>query len=159
MSDYLSNGFYNTSLPSWAFNPNAQNSIMTNQLGTTQSDAWFPVDLSSSSSGSDWTWGTGTGIGTGTGTDSSSGIQLGWNTQTLGTAIQGLSALGNLWNAWQSNSLAKKQYNLAKEAYETNMSNSIKSYNTALTDRIRARAAMETGDSSAYDDYLEENKL
>lgn len=86
-------------------------------------------------------------------------IGLGFNAPTLGLGIGALSALGNLWGGYQASRLANKQYNLAKEAYRTNLANSIQSYNTALTDRIRARAAMETGDKYAYDDYLNENKL
>lgn len=86
-------------------------------------------------------------------------IGFGFNMPTLELGIKGLSALGNLWSGYQANKMAQRQYDLAKEAYQTNLANSIKSYNTALTDRIRARAAMETGDKNAYDSYLEENKL
>ena len=90
---------------------------------------------------------------------SSNEVGFGFNMPTLELGIKGLSALGNLWSGYQANKMAQRQYDLAKEAYQTNLANSIKSYNNALTDRIRARAAMETGDKNAYDSYLEENKL
>lgn len=103
-------------------------------------------------------FGSSSNSGTSTGTNQDQ-IGFGFNMPTLALGIRGLSALGNLWSGFQANKMAQKQYNLAKEAYQTNLANSIKSYNTALTDRIRARAAMETGDRNAYDDYLNENKL
>ena len=120
------------------------------------------TDLSGSEYGSSGNWFSNlfgrSNSDTNTGTNQAQ-VGFGFNMPTLALGIQGLSALGNLWSGFQANKMAQKQYNLAKEAYQTNLANSIKSYNTALTDRIRARAAMETGDRNAYDDYLNENKL
>lgn len=78
--------------------------------------------------------------------------------QGFGFAMQGLQALGNLWGMIQQNKMAKAQLALQKEAYETNMNNTIKTYNTALSDRINARMTMEgrPGDAKGY---LEENRL
>jgi hypothetical protein len=67
--------------------------------------------------------------------------QGGWNTDTLQTGFQGLATLGNLWGAFQGNKLARKQLSLATDAYNTNLTNQIKSYNTQLEDRIRGRHA------------------
>ena len=68
-----------------------------------------------------------------------SGSDLGWNMGTLNTGFKGLATLGNLWGAFQGNKLARKQLSLATDAYNTNLTNQIKSYNTSLEDRIRSR--------------------
>lgn len=67
------------------------------------------------------------------------GSDIGWNRGTLQTGLQGLSTIGNLWGAFQGNKLARKQLALATDAYNTNLTNQIKSYNTSLEDRIRSR--------------------
>lgn len=62
------------------------------------------------------------------------GSDLDWN-----TGFKGLATLGNLWGAFQGNKLARKQFSAAQDAYNTNVTNQIKSYNTSLEDRIRSR--------------------
>lgn len=82
--------------------------------------------------------------------------------KSLGIGLQGLQALAGLWTAYngtQSLKLAKSAYNTQKDLAYKNLGNSIKSYNTALTDRLRSRAAMETGNKNAYDDQIKENEL
>lgn len=64
---------------------------------------------------------------------------FGWNMGTLNTGFKGLATLGNLWGAYQGNKLARKQLALSTDAYNTNLTNQIKSYNTQLEDRIRGR--------------------
>ncbi len=80
----------------------------------------------------------------------------GW--QKFGYVMDGLSAIGGLWGAIQQNKIAKQQLALSREAYNTNMNNTIKTYNTALEDRIRARYTME-GRSDQADAYIDEHKL
>jgi hypothetical protein len=80
----------------------------------------------------------------------------GW--QKFGYVMDGIGAIGGLWGAIQQNKIAKQQLALSKEAYNTNMNNTIKTYNTALEDRIRARYTME-GRSDQADAYIDENKL
>lgn len=67
------------------------------------------------------------------------GSDFGWNMDTLNTGFKGLATLGNLWGAFQGNKLARKQLALSTDAYNTNLTNQIKSYNTQLEDRIRGR--------------------
>lgn len=61
--------------------------------------------------------------------------------QNIGTGIQGLSNIFGIYSGIQGLSLARDQYNLQKDAYRTNLANSISSYNTALADTISGRAA------------------
>lgn len=92
-------------------------------------------------------WGSGRvdPIGNGLGNDlefnptSNNPGEIGFNLPTAWTALQGLSTVGNLWGAFQGNKLARKQLSLATDAYNTNLTNQIKSYNTQLEDRIRGR--------------------
>ena len=93
----------------------------------------------------------------------------GWNTgntgtginwqQGLGMGLQGLNTIGNIWGAWQSNKLAKDQLNFTKMITNTNLNNQIKSYNTALEDRSRSRAAVEGQTSAEAQAYVDKNKL
>ncbi len=97
--------------------------------------------------------------GKGISPDTTQGIDWG---KSLGIGLQGLQALAGLWTAYngtQSLKLAKSAYNTQKDLAYKNLGNSIKSYNTALTDRLRSRAAMETGNKNAYDDQIKENEL
>lgn len=81
----------------------------------------------------------------------------GW--QKFGYAMEGLGSIGGLWGSIQQNKIAKQQLALSREAFETNMRNSIQSYNTTLEDRIRARYAMEGRGSGEADAYLDANRL
>ena len=80
----------------------------------------------------------------------------GW--QKFGYVMDGIGAIGGLWGAIQQNKIAKQQLALSREAYNTNMNNTIKTYNTALEDRIRARYVME-GRADQADGYIDEHKL
>lgn len=73
-----------------------------------------------------------------------------------------LGALGTgfgMYNAFQANKLAKKQFNFTKDITNTNLNNQMKSYNTALEDRIRSRTAMEGRDAQDAEAYLNEHRL
>lgn len=95
------------------------------------------------------------------GTDASttSGFKLGWNAPTLQMGMQGVNTLGNLWGAWQSNKMAKDQLNFTKLIANANLNNQIKSYNTALEDRSRSRAAVEGQSAATAQSYIDQNRL
>lgn len=84
---------------------------------------------------------------------------LGWNADTFKMGLSGLNTLGNLWGAWQSNKLARDQLNFTKNVTNTNLNNSIQSYNTSLEDRARARAAMEGQTDAQAQTYIDKNRL
>lgn len=73
--------------------------------------------------------------------------------------IGGVTALGNLWNAYQQNKLAKDQFKFQKNAYNTSLSDNRQTYNSALEDRIRSRYNTEGRSSQEADSYLDNNRL
>ena len=79
------------------------------------------------------------------------------NLGTLETLTGMIGTLGTLYGAFQQHKLAKESFNFQKDAYEKNMANQTKSYNTALEDRIKARYTQE-GRSGA-DEYLKKHSL
>ena len=89
------------------------------------------------------------------------GTDIGWNTETLGLGIQSLAAIGGLYNAFQSNKLANEQFNFTKEVTNTNLNNQIKTFNTTMEDRARARARLDgREDTEAYTkDYMDKNRI
>ena len=89
------------------------------------------------------------------------GTGIGWNTETLGLGVQSLAAIGGLYNAFQSNKLAKEQFNFTKEVTNTNLNNQIKTFNTTMEDRARARARLDgRGDTEGYtQDYMNKNRI
>lgn len=87
------------------------------------------------------------------------GAGLGMNIGTGQLALGGLSSLAGIWGALNSNKLANQQFKFTKDTTNTNLNNQIKSYNTALEDRITARAATQGQDSAYVNDYLNKNRL
>lgn len=99
------------------------------------------------------------GGGYGGGMTDPGAFKLGWNAPTLQMGMQGLNTLGNVWGAWQANKLAKDQLNFTKQFANANLNNQIKSYNTALEDRSRSRAAAEGQTSAEAQAYVDRNRL
>ena len=87
------------------------------------------------------------------------GFNFGFNPDTFKFGLQGLGTLGNLWGAFQANKLARDQLDFTKNITNTNLNNSIQSYNTSLADRARARGIAENQDQSQIDDYIARNRL
>lgn len=86
-----------------------------------------------------------------------------WNLQNIGAGIQGLgslaSAFGNLYMGNKALNFAKDQFNFQKDLANTNLNNSIRSYNTKLGDIANTRSVMETGSTGKYDNWYNDNKL
>ena len=97
--------------------------------------------------------------GWGAGADAGLGSGLGMNVGTGQLALGGLGALNSIYNGFQSGKLAKDQFKFTKDVTNTNLNNSIKSYNTQLSDRINSRAAVQGESSSWAQDYLDKNRL
>lgn len=73
-------------------------------------------------------------------------------------AVAGIGqSLVGAFLGWKQLQHAKDQLNFQKEAYNTNMANSIQSYNTSLEDRIRGRSA--NPNESDVQNYLNRHSL
>lgn len=84
---------------------------------------------------------------------------LGFNVPTAQLGLSTLGAAGGLWNAFQTQRMAQDQFKFSKNLATTNLANQTKSYNTALTDRITARAATQGMSNSDRDAYIAQNRL
>ena len=84
---------------------------------------------------------------------------FGWNMPTVGLGLYGLSTLGNLWQGFQANKIAKDQLAWAKEFGNANLNNSIKNYNTSLEDKARSRASSSGWSPEQIDAYVQANKV
>ena len=86
---------------------------------------------------------------------------FGWNLGTAKIGVDAIAAIGGLYSALQSNKLAKKQFDFTKEITNTNLNNQIKTLNTSMEGRARARARLNgEADPEAYTrDYMEKNRL
>lgn len=88
-----------------------------------------------------------------------SGFKFGLNAPTAQMGLQGLNTLGGLWGAFQAQKLAREQFDFTKNTTNTNLNNSIKSYNTALEDRARSRGFTEGQSTSQTQSYIDNNRL
>ena len=77
----------------------------------------------------------------------------------IGLAIDGLNTMGNLWGAFQAQKLAKRAFRFERDFANTNLANSIKSYNTSLSDRAQSRFAFEGRSPEEAQAYIDQNKL
>jgi hypothetical protein len=84
---------------------------------------------------------------------------LGLNVPTMQLGLSGLSTLANLYSGLKSLGLAQDQFNFQKNLANTNLANSVTSYNTALTDKATARAVTEGQSNATRDAYIAANKL
>lgn len=90
---------------------------------------------------------------------SGSNTGLGFNLGTGQLLLGGVQAIGNLWNAWQAQQLAREQFDFTKGITNTNLANQIQTYNTSLSDRINARGVMQSNTPEEINRYIEENRL
>jgi hypothetical protein len=86
------------------------------------------------------------------------GSGFGMNIGTANLALAGLNTIGNLWAAFEARKLAKEQFNFTKSVTNTNLANSIASYNTALSDRARSRGFTEGQSQAQIDKYIADNR-
>ena len=97
---------------------------------------------------------------TDTGGSSSKGLSgFGWNTGTLDLVLNGISTIGSLWAAWQSNKLAKEQLAMQRNTTNANFANQIMAYNTALEDKTRHRASFNELPAAEVNSYLNSHRL
>lgn len=82
---------------------------------------------------------------------------LGLNIGTANLGLAGLQTIANIWSAFKAASLAKKQFNFTKDVTETNLTNQIRSFNTALEDRARSRGVVEGQTAQQVQDYIDRN--
>lgn len=72
----------------------------------------------------------------------------------IGAGIGGVQTIGGLIGAFGSLNLANKQYDLSKRMMETNLTNQVGAYNTALEDKARSRAVVEGQTDAERDEYI-----
>lgn len=77
----------------------------------------------------------------------------------INAGLGGLQTLAGLWSAWQAMKMSKKQFGFTKDMMKANLGNQVKSYNTALTDRITSRAHMQGMSAAEANAYLNTHKL
>lgn len=83
---------------------------------------------------------------------------LGMNLDTAKLALGGLQTLGNLFMGMKALKMAKEQFNYQKGVTETNLVNSIQSYNTSLQDRANNRQNAVNGTAQAAQEYVDAHK-
>lgn len=83
----------------------------------------------------------------------------GFKLNDLGTLTEIIGGFGNIWNGIQMNKLAKETLAFQKDSYNTNLANSIKSYNLALSDRMGARYAQNNRTQAEADAAIAANRL
>jgi len=79
--------------------------------------------------------------------------------QSVGAVLGGLQSLSNMFLGFQALSQAKKQFKTQRAFSNANLENQVKSYNTALEDRARSRAAVEDQSASESQSYIDKNRL
>jgi hypothetical protein len=84
---------------------------------------------------------------------------LGANVGSLQGLLGGVNSIGQLFNAYQAQKLAKESLDFQKQTTATNMTNQLKSYNTQLTDRVNSRAAVNGMTDADKQAYLNANRL
>lgn len=84
---------------------------------------------------------------------------LGMNIPTLQLGFQGLSSLASLYGGLKSLGMAQDQFNFQKNLANTNLANSVQSYNTNLTDKATARGVAEGQTPGQVQSYINSNKL
>jgi hypothetical protein len=88
-------------------------------------------------------------------TDKNGIYQQGWGGLALGAA----QGLGSLYLGMQQYNLAKDSLAASKAQFERNFANQVKTTNTNLEDRQRARVASNGGAYESVDSYMNKNRV
>ncbi len=101
-------------------------------------------------------WGLGTG-----GNQSLLGKVGSWfsNGNNLGTAADMLQGIAGAYLGYQNMKQAKANLAFQKQVFDTNLTNSIASYNTSLEDKIRGRTSDYQGKEADVQAYLAKHSL
>lgn len=90
-----------------------------------------------------------------------SGSGLDWfkNFNNLQALFSGLQSIGGLYNAYNMNKLAKKQFQFTKDFAQENLNNQVQTYNNSKEDLAYARFVSENPDNleaarRATDEYM-----
>lgn len=76
----------------------------------------------------------------------------------VSAGLGGIQTIGGLIGALGSLSLAKKQFAFNKRMMETNLTNQVGAYNTALEDKARSRAVVEGISAADTASYIDKHK-
>jgi hypothetical protein len=74
-------------------------------------------------------------------------------------ALGALQTLGNLWNSFQQVKIAKDTLNFQKEAYQTNLANTEKDYNTRLESDANYSYQVSGKSQGQADQYVRDHSL
>lgn len=74
-------------------------------------------------------------------------------------ALGALQTLGNLWNSFQQIKIAKDTLKFQKEAYQTNLANTTKDYNTRLESDANYSYQVSGKTQDEADQYVREHSL
>lgn len=96
------------------------------------------------------------GFGLGSGSDDS-GFNYVDALKGIGLGLNGFSGILGYLNGRKQLELARQNLSQQQDMFNETFNNALKQYNTALADRIRARAGFETGDTTAYNDEITAN--
>lgn len=74
-------------------------------------------------------------------------------------ALGALQTLGNLWNSFQQVKIAKDTLNFQKEAYQTNLANTEKDYNTRLESDANYSFGVSGKSQEQADQYVRDHSI
>lgn len=117
-----------------------------------------PIAPSPSAANPQGTWSSLSGISTAP----AQGGFMNWmntNSAGLGMAFQGIGTIANIYGGLQQLKQNKEAFNWQKSVGETNLANSIKSYNTQLADRAASRGKSQGWSQEQVDEYVKSNQL
>jgi hypothetical protein len=83
----------------------------------------------------------------------------GFNLNSIKSIADIIGGFMGLSQVKKANQLARESFNFQKDAYNTNLANSIKSYNMALEGRTNARYRMEGRPQDEAEAYITKNRL